>query len=440
MVIEIYRAADAFLYLPTYVAEEYKIFETLFSKVASKYPNISIKFMPIDSQMNGDGGAFNRMHEANATKPETLSIAICSPAILLSNDIEAEKAKDCCAIAALIDKLPFWGINHKGKEFSTIDELSTHFKSVVYLNENYKEGNYLGKILKQRKNINKGFPVTFGEEIDVLEKEYTNNENPIAISADLVRIIKGVNRKVNPLVINYRFSKDKKYLTTGLLTHKNAARQYPELLSLIIEGIQKSISTFYSSNYIAETICKKIAPLVDPTLIPSELEIQQIVYLINSEKFYPADLNISRKSWTEAIQNLSSVEIWDDKKKQRDFIYKSYSEYVDNTFVLNSEKSIADQFGINLDTFEKEIKRKPLYAFPFYTSKCLRIFYNWILNSSLKFFIVFILGAITLTSLYFWNREKTAFIYPVIFTITGGALASLIAAYVYDIRNGKDGK
>jgi hypothetical protein len=357
MKIEIYRAADAFLYLPSYVAQEYKILDTLFLRIKNKYPSINIDFMELNKNEVGDTGAFNEMYKSNSSKKDTIAVSICSPVILLSNEVNSKHSKDCMVIAAMINRLPFWGINHCKNEFLTLEELSEHFDSVVYLNDNFKEGNYLGKKIKKLNNINRGFPVDFGNEIDVLETNYSIHK-PIAISADIVKIAKTINRKENPLNINYRFSKDEIYLTTGIITTKNNIEKYPEILTLLIEGIQKAISMIYSSEYIAIEISKKIGEKIYPDNPPNLIEINTIVNLINTEKFYPADLNISKESWTKALKNIASIELWDSDKNNETFMDETFGNFVYNKLVLESEKQIATQYGIDLTTFDEEINRE----------------------------------------------------------------------------------
>lgn len=434
MILKIFRAADAFLYLPTYVAEEYGIFETLLKP-------LGIDKVEFSTSNGGDVDAIKEMLAENNNASDSISIAIGDPTAFLSKRLKNIEIDQVRVIGAIINKLPFWAVNHTDKVFDSISEFDKVFSTVIHYKENLITGYYLGSKVKKSSKISQYEAVAFGQEIPALTKHNSQvGGKAVAITADIVALVKGMSNPKDTLIINYKFSKEGNYITTGVITSKKCCENNSTQLNKIIEAIQKSISILYSSEKIGEKICTAVSqkPQFNSTPL-SPAEISKIIELINEEKFYPADLNITKESWNQAVKALAKTEHW-ESHEEAESLKKSFGNYVDNRFILNSEKSIADQFGINLDTFEKEIRRKPLYAIAFYISKCFRIFYNWILKSSLKFFIIFTLAAISLASLYFWNKERTSFMYPAIFAISGGALASLIAAYVYDIRKGKDGK
>lgn len=430
MVLKIFRAADAFLYLPTYVAEEFGIFETLLKPLGIN----GVEFITSDA---GDIKAIELMLAENSNANDSIAIAVADPIAFLSKQITMQ-VEEVRVIGAIINKLPFWAVNHTDRVFDTINDFSKEFSKVIYYNENFITGHYLGIKVKTSSKIG-GYGVSFGQEIPaILAEDAQSATKSVAITADIVSLVKGISLTQNPLKINYKFSKDGSFFTTGVITSKKCCDSYSEKLNKIIEAIQKSISFIYSSDKMAGNICATIAKKSQFSDEPlTALEISKIIELINEEKFYPADLNIAKDGWNKAIRALAKTEHW-ESKDEREVLKKSFGMYVDNRFILNSERSIANQFGIGLDSFEKEIKRMPLYAIAYYISNTLKHLYNWIYSSSLKLFIIFLLTAIAGASGYFWYFDRTSFIYPLIFAIFGGALASLLAARVYDIRKRKD--
>ena len=431
MVLKIFRAADAFLYLPTYVAEEYGIFETLLRPLGVS----SVEFTTSD----GDVKAIELMLAENNNANDSIAIAIADPIAFLSKQITMQ-VEEVRVIGAIINKLPFWAVNHTDRVFDTINDFSKEFSKVIYYNESFITGHYLGVKVKTSSKIG-GYGVPFGEEIQAIIKEDAlSPQKSLAITADIVSLVKGITLSQNPLKINYKFSKEGSFFTTGVITSKKCCDGNSEKLNKIIEAIQKSISFIYSSDKMAGDICSNISkkPQFNDISL-NALEISKIIELINEEKFYPADLNITKDGWNKAVKALAKTEHW-DSKDENESLKKSFDMYVDNRFILNSERSIADQFGIGLDSFEKEIKHKPLYALAYYISKALNRIYDWIYNSSLKIFIILLLSVIAGVSGYFWYLDRSSFMYPLIFTIFGGALASLIAARIYDIRKRKDEK
>lgn len=403
MKLVIYRATDAFLYLPTYVAEELGIFDTLLK---------SLNISKVEFQTSkGDVEAVIDMHKANS-ETDTISIAIGDPTAFLSLRVREEncfKKDDIRVIGAIINKLSFWAVNHTNTIFHSIEEFKNEFTKVIHYKDDLTTGYYLGNKVKNMCQILNSDAVDFGTEIDVLEIEEEDCKK-IAITADIVSVAKGISRDNNPLSINYRFSKPgEDHLTTGILTTVKCCEQYPEILNKIIEGIQKAILIIYSSNKVAEEICEAIAqrPEFNTALIDTKA-ILKIIDLINEDKFYPGDLNISEEGWRESLTALAKTHQWDDKT-EKEILNTSFFKYVNNSFVISAEKSLAIQLGIDLKTFEKELmplkeeiqqlKQKEKYFSPLLYKIhiiCIRI---------LKFFTKIkwvVLSFVTVSAVCFW--------------------------------------
>ena len=352
MVLKIFRAADAFLYLPTYVAEEYGIFETLLKP-------LGITKVEFSTSNGGDIGAIKEMLSENNNSNDSISIAIGDPTAFLSKRLKNMEIDQVSVIGAIINKLPFWAVNHTDRVFDSIFEFGKKFSTVIHYKENLITGYYLGSKVKNSSKISDYEAVGFGEEIPALTKHNTKiGSKAVAITADIVSLVKGLSNATDTLIINYRFSKEGNFITTGVITSKKCCDNSPNQLNKIIEAIQKSISILYSSEKIGEKICTAVSQKPQFNSVPlSSIEILKIIELINEEKFYPADLNITKDSWNQAVKALAKTEHW-ESEDETESIKNSFEKYVDNRFILNSEKSIADQFGINLDTFDKEIEEK----------------------------------------------------------------------------------
>lgn len=438
MVLKIFRAADAFLYLPTYVAEEYGIFETLLKPLGVD----KVEFI---TSNGGDIRAIELMLEENNNSDDSLAIVIGDPTAFLSKRLkENVEVEDIRVIGAIINKLPFWAVNHVDREFDTIKDFEKEFDTIIHYKPNLITGFYLGNRVKNEAKINDFEDVLFGEEIQTLVKHNATKTKKgtraVAITADIVSLAKGIIDPFHNLKINYRFSKDGFHLTTGIITSKKCCINYANHLNKIAEAIQKSISMLYSSNKIANDICTDISkkPLFNSITL-NRYEIDKIIELIYQEKFYPADLNISNQSWSAAVKALSKTEHWESEELILQ-LNNSYSKFVDNTFILNSEKSIANQFGINLETFKKELLKDKTYAFLYYVRQFFRIFYNWVLNSSFKAILIIFFILIPVITGYLWYKNPNNLIFSIVFSISAGPIGSLIAAYIYDLKKKKDGK
>jgi hypothetical protein len=442
MKLVIYRAADAFIYLPTYVAEEYGIFEALLD-------NTSVEFPALEKD-KGDENAISKMLEASE-KADTIAIAIGDPTAFL--DMNEEKTRDVRVIGTVINKLSFWAVNHSEKTFETVDKFGAEFNKIIHYNGEFITGNYLGKRVSQLSNV-KGKEVNFGEEIDVLENP-DETEKQLAITADIVKIAKGLVKSDNPLKIHYHFSKStedefKGFITTGIITTKKCCEQYGDQLSKIIEGIQKSILMLYSSEKVAQLVCEKISAKQNISL--QVAEIKKIIELIKNEEFYPADLNINREDWNKAVRARADIRLW----KNEDKINTSFDKYVDNRFVHNAEKSLAKQLGINDETFEfekgfeerlkplkeeiEQLKKRAKHYVP-WLSVCSNAFY-YLLRGIKKYlkFIILSIVCISLFVIYKFRIQERISEKEWFLAIVIGTVVSIIGAFFYDLIKKKNEK
>jgi len=372
MVLKVFKAADAFTYLPVHIAGKSGLLQTLL-------PGVKIEFIvPQDSAgKEGDAVAIEAMHKANNSEADTIAVAICSPSTINSNKIRknADIYNNCRIVAKIINRLPFWGINHKDIEFSNFDELELNFESVIHYNKELTEGFYLGvKISNGNKNITT-HEVPWSKDIDTLESK-KDSAKTLAISGDIVKIARATHRDKDPLKINYRFSKHEEFLTTGIITSKKVCENHHKVLTKIIESIQKSINLIYSSEKIAIEVCDKIRIDLEESLaakinltdeerescknnIPTENELPYIVQIIREEEFYPENLNILEDEWAKAVIALSVSESWTTKMGEKEIatlIKESYRDLIDKRALLESENSIAKQFGIDSANFVHENK------------------------------------------------------------------------------------
>lgn len=458
MVLKIFRAADAFLYLPTYVAEEYGIFETLLEP-------LGIKKVEFHSSRNGDIEAIKTMLSENDNTKDSISIAIADPVAFLSKQLKLVEVDEVRVIGAIIDKLPFWAVNHTDKKFDSISDFSKEFSEVVYYNENLVTGHYLGIKVKTSSKIS-GHGVSFGQEITTINK--IAKENParkaVAITADIISLVKGKCLPQNQLKINYWFSKEGPFLTTGILTSKKCCEHNSKILIRIIEAIQKSISIIYSSNKIAEQVCKTVSEKPTFNSLPlTTNEIKSIIDLIYEEKFYPADLNISEEGWNKAVKAIAKTEHWESEDENA-AINTSFTKYVDNSFVLVSEMTIAKQFGITLESFKNEIneeiclplnekiekletentmyKEKQgrviplLFKFAAFLTIIFRALTKRVLLRLFIFGIIVIGGAI----LYHYNDDPITK-KDILLTVFGSLIVGFIGTFIYDhLIKGKSSK
>ncbi len=365
--VHIYTAADAFLYLPVYIAKELKIFDSLI-----KDNSVLVKF--VDVEQEGDIIAIKRMLKKDIEaihnkRKNIIPICISDPIAFLSKSIGNDfNINQCVVIGALINKIPFWAVNHKNVYYDSFEVLCSSFTDVVHYDKDLLTGYYLGKKFK---SVNSECDVHLakkvGSEFKVLNDTYQGfkergeeGKNAVAITADIVSVVKGLmdenKNKREDFSVNYYFSKEKESLiSTGILTTQNAAtkKENHRILCKIIEGIQKSISILECSEEIASDICLRIAN--EKKIASIDIDVaRKIIERINDENFYPANLNVNKEEWDNSIKALSKVEQWSEKKTI-DYLSNSYTKHINDTFLKGSLKEISKQFGITKEVFRKGI-------------------------------------------------------------------------------------
>ena len=338
----IHRAADAFLYLPTYIAEHRKIFQTVDCK-------LHVEFCTPGDQKSGDIAAMETMVE-DSRKHNTLSIALCDPLAMFSKYAPSTlQPKDLRLIGALITKPSFWGVNKIEGELSE-REIGHHFKKIIYYNETLTTGNFIGKHLRTVTKIPDFDPVNFGEEINRLLAEQEKCVPTIAITADIVGLAKESHTGKN-ITINHRFSKNPYYsdfLTTGLITTATSCQEDADTLRKVVEGIQRAIFVLRSSKEIAFGVCKEIATerefYRDGQDNLTQDEVSWIIDQIHKEKFYPMNLAVSKSQWVNAVKARGGIELWeaDDIKEANNM----YEMVVDEAFLEEATWQIVNEFGV----------------------------------------------------------------------------------------------
>jgi hypothetical protein len=342
--LKIFKATEAFLYLPIYIAKDLKIFETL----------LECDEVEIDETSGGDINAITTMFEENKKTdidPYTIAIAIADPIVLLQPNMP-ENVK---IVGAVINKSTFWAVSTR-KKGNTINLKNDSI--LICPNENYRTGNYWGEKTRKKENIEKKELVEFGEEITKFKDISERNDSQVtAITADIAALVD--ERNDGWFRITKSFSTNGEFLTTGIIVSKESCEKYIEVIEKIIEAIQTSITILYSSKITAKRICADIAKakfsdkFSGKEINEHSKQIEKIIDLMYDEEFYPNDLSISKESWDKAVEALGDVQGW--KSEETEENKASFVRYVDNSFVL---KSITKRFGIDLDKSKNTIHCK----------------------------------------------------------------------------------
>lgn len=393
--IIIHRSANAFLYLPVYIAEELGFFKNLL-------PNVDIEIPFVKEEHEGDINALKRMSNSNKFLKNSISICISDPTAYLSKEWEdKEESNHFRLIGALIKKLPFWGFNHLKQSFNNDSAFNSYYEEIVFYDKNLVTGNFIGKkIFNESNNIKFQERIKkYGEEFDAVKKRNNVGHNPKAfgVTADLVGLTKNVltDNVLDKLFINYNFSEKKdEFLTTGITTTKNVIETYTEELAKVIEGIQKAMLILSSSDLASEYVVKILNKKYDYEMNDSQIKFA--LNKIRKEKIYPNDMNITMEGWGKAITARADVEGW-----KKVIIPNTFIKHVNNKIVLKSEKELARKLGIDLFTFqdefvfyEDELKRKKTKESLYDFKKNVKYVLKYFLKFSNKISVIIVLGLI----------------------------------------------
>jgi len=356
--IKIYKAADSFLYLPVYIAQELEIFQTVLKPVLNGR-SLSVDFDPKHYVGDGDKKAILEMLKNDAD--DTVAIAIGSPVAFLDFDNINDVPEDVKIVGAVIDKPTFWAVSKEPKNMEFITDFKGKFTNIICPNEDYITVHYFGQKVKDicKDEKQKLDFVKFGTEITALAKR---SADTVAITADIADLAVTITSDRQMGHMNHQFSKSQgEFLTTGIITSKKSCENFPEIVEKIIESIQMSIAILYSSEKTAKTVCAQIANAKENfqkqfknEMSADSLPIEKTIELMYDEKFYPTDdLRISKGSWLKAVESLTSIQKW--KKEDIEKVKTtSFAKYVDNSFML---KSITKRAGIDLDTSKDKCKK-----------------------------------------------------------------------------------
>lgn len=340
----IYRAADAFLYLPIYIAEHINTFQAIDKA-------LEVKFCTPGGQESSDLLAIQTMIK-NRGKDDQLPIALCDPlAIFSSGACDPLQPENLRLIGALITKPSFWCVNGAESELSEseIKEHFKNFKKIISYNETLATGNFIGKKLKDDIGIPEIVPVNFGEEIERLLEERKKGNAVIAITADIVGLAKEAYTEGN-IFINHRFSKNSHYsnfLTTGLITTAEICENEPDTLKKVVEAIQRALLALRSSEEVPSTVCRKIAAAKrfyqKGQKKLKKKEISWVIDQIRKEEFYSPNLAVSESQWIKAVEARRGIEVWDDDRVEE--IEGMYQTVVEQKFSEEATERIVNEFN-----------------------------------------------------------------------------------------------
>ena len=342
----IYRAADAFLYLPIYVAEHTRIFET-----KDSYMEVEFK------TAEGDVDAIESMIQEN--DPSAVRIALGDPMAIFHNKFQPNQ-QSLRIVGTLIDKPPFWAISRSEecpRELEKITEAKGCFDLVIhYKDKKLITGSYLGKIAAKELGLDPVHDVKevdYGQAMLSLKENQTFNSRCIAVTVDIVSLAQAQCNN-GGVYLNYRFSKHfPNFLTSCLITTAEVCKNHSPIITNVVEGIQRSILVLRSSKEIAKEVCQIVnSQMVEKKCRPFETnqsDLDNEYQIKNLRKaFASKNIELSPNITIEGQNPNSNWLIIDEDSERRHLIKKEKNHlyiYEDSGGLKEKEISwIVDQF------------------------------------------------------------------------------------------------
>lgn len=343
--ITFYQAEDTMLYSPLKLAKEQGIFASMFRKHGG---DGSIPEIEIISR-SGDEEAVNSLFDFSSSNNDEIKIAIADPRAIFTVNKSSED--ELRVVGQVITKFPFWIISSgstngklycPNRSYVTADACASYYRSAHH-NVVLKHINEFN-VVDEVKRVN-GWGLT-GQIDRIFEKDIT-------IEAHMASDMHGLPDNFSPLV-------------SVLITRKSVCKLYGKsVLPIVLESVMNAIIILYSSQEIAETTIKSIAPNMNADVV------KKIAKVIRSDKFYPHTLDINESDWIDTFNFYfdRTIEFYDEtffpdlkiasqEAAKRDAVLRKYYNIFYNGISARIvERNLIEEFGVTCSTFDTGIDK-----------------------------------------------------------------------------------
>ena len=324
--IKIAYAYDGFIYLPLFLAKEFKLLPECVSIVYA----------------GSDDAAIDKLFD-------DCDFAICDPYIDINQPTTHHGEPKL--IGCLIDKSPFWlyapdqdihsiskgGLNTSNRK----SKLALNVKRILRY-PSTTTGYYYGEDLKERLDNVKI------ETIDTLFTESDDDIKPkkgeILVTSNILRIAKIKNERPSDLIYVYAgdsIDKLSKSFFTGILTKENILQNYPHFVHYFFISIRETIRMIYDEKLPVEELAKVAIQAFDNYRDDNSLKINQYKFFqrdredeilkyvalsleqIRNYKYYNENLTLDKKLWFKTKNWRQHIDTINEINKN----YVSYYDY-----------------------------------------------------------------------------------------------------------------
>lgn len=297
---------------------------------------------------HGDKAAVDRLM-SSVTADRDVDFCVCDPMMVeLSKLYSAQTDEWPIAIAQLVQKVPFWAVNHTHPNFKDEEEFTRFRQIFAYPPPN--TGYVFGKFVHDQCSKVRGANVSFRAEknIDADLDFYLTGNGSVVIEADILKIRKYIEATNNKIVFSFpNHNKFKTFCFTALLT-RNKFLQKPEGRSKALKLLSALVKAMYLI-YNDPQIPKEYARNRFSGKGYSDQIINGALDDLIRDDIFSKSLVINQKAWRTSN--------YVQRKVNNDFHYQRYSKFVDIRLAKSAHfKHLKEQ----QDRFAFSMFRNPL--------------------------------------------------------------------------------
>ena len=387
----IVHAVDMLHYLPLFLA---------FQEDEDLRESFSVELAPAPY---GDTTAFERLL-SNLHSDRNVDFCLCDPMVV--NLVNFHKDADRpVAIAQIVQKIPFWAVDHKGPHF----EKETDFASCPQLFA-YPEGTtgfVLGKMIERQCKGLKNSRLTMREKPIGADLSLSlSGEGAVVLEADILLIRKYQEDTRNEIVFSFPLQRRySNFCFTALLTRRGVLRSPGGRARArqLVDALMNAIHTIYKYPNRAFDVAKQH---FGPQGYNDEI-IYGALQTLREQHIFSRSLVIGRRAWDESIHLRRSVDKHFDPPSFRNFVDNSVSqeaflEHLDNIVDRKTFFLVRNFFDMPLirGTFEVLVSGT-LLALPLIVTQSLKIF----TGEKLGFVVIHLLATLLMILLYFFRSQ-----------------------------------
>jgi hypothetical protein len=267
---------------------------------------------------HGDKAAIERlMSDLDAHRD--VNFCVCDPMMVKLNDAYSADSGDWpVVIGQLIQRVPFWAVDHGAAAFT--DERRFRQFDKIYAYPEPNTGYVFGKIVDDICIANREVSALATKAIDEDLDNCLAQARSVVIEADILKIKKYQESYSNHNVV-FSYPLDKKYRRfcfTAIITRKKILETPDGLESAreLLHSIQRAVYLIYSEHDIASTYANR--KFNSFTLQTVEGALRQLT----GQKVFSKSLIVDFRSWQKSI--------FVQKKVDRNFKYPAYRKFVNN--------------------------------------------------------------------------------------------------------------